>query len=766
MDLGATAVRVVEVFSEGKGTRRLRLGERGRAPLPRGAWDNLENLPQVLGEAIQRALHEAHIATRHVAAAIPRRMVMFRMARLPHAPEEELPGMVAFEAQQQIPYPLQDVVLGYRALDGASELPDAGGLQTVLIAAARRDLVAAVLAAFEKHGLEVDLLTVSALALAELAREVSEPTAIVAMRPGELNVAVVSDGRLQFARAGALDLDPAAAEEAERAATRELIRSFNAYAQEHRDKPLSRVLTVDGTDDPGEGASFRAALTGLLDLPVGPLNGSATSGLGDAGGYAIAAGTALQAFPGNLARVDLVPGERDVERQRQGRKRRNQLLGACALVLLALAGWTVQQDLAARAAQHRDDVDANTKLDGLDQRLAARQKQLDQITALAQDVQEGLDRGRPAVDVLVAVNSSLPSSPDIWLTQLTFVRHGLLTLRGNCVSADLATQLIQNLENSRAFSDVRLSFMGDTASDQVLGAGSGAAQSPEGAKPLPGPAGPPSAGPSPPVTTPGTSGAPGSVAAPKPGPRPGGAVQAPAGQRFRGFTPGAFPGVGGFPTRRRFGGGPAAGTAGSQPATQPPGAQAGNGVPALSGTLFTGQTGRGILIQAGGDTQQATPPAAGAPQGGAPAQEAPPGRRPGGRFGGRFAGGFPGRGFPAGGFPTGGFGRGGSPAGTVVQQAGPPQPGAPVAASVGSPAAVPPGPAAGPVPPLSPPPGGIQRVGPPAGSGASGGTKRTLTAFVITCRVVDNVRKVLVKPAGAVEPRPLGSKKAGHAKAQ
>ena len=200
VDLGATTVRVVEVEWNRTGdSSDGRVTKRGAASLPPHIWNDLAANRQVFVTAIRDALSQAGISARNVVASMPRRLVTLRFAKLPYAPPDQMRGMVAFEAQQYILFSLDEVVLDYHVVTEPGMMATGGDdMVTVLLAAARRSLINEIVTIFEKAGLELDRLSVSALALAEHARGAIEPTALIDLEPGELDVAVVSDERLLF----------------------------------------------------------------------------------------------------------------------------------------------------------------------------------------------------------------------------------------------------------------------------------------------------------------------------------------------------------------------------------------------------------------------------------------------------------------------------------------------------------------------------------------------------------------------------------------
>ena len=96
--------------------REIRYGER---ELP--AALSLESPPDraTISVAIQSALSQAGINVPRVVAALPRRQVTIKLTNLPKAEREAMRRMLAFEAQQHVPLPLDQVVLDFQVLGAA-----------------------------------------------------------------------------------------------------------------------------------------------------------------------------------------------------------------------------------------------------------------------------------------------------------------------------------------------------------------------------------------------------------------------------------------------------------------------------------------------------------------------------------------------------------------------------------------------------------------------------------------------------------------------
>ena len=605
VDLGATSVRVVEIeFAAGNGG--LRVTRRGAAPLAPGLWNDLAANRDSLSAAITQALASASISGKSVVACMPRRMVTLRFLRLPPAPPEHMRGMVEIAAQEYVLFPLDDVILDYHVTSNVMDMANSDDMDTVLLAAARRSLILDIMAAFDKAGLDLQQLSASALALAENGRESLEPTAFIDVEPGELDMAVIAEGQLLFTRAGALDVQGVRPEVAERREVEECVRSFTAYQNEFRNRPIAHVY-VGGESGSGEGGdSLARALTEMLEINVAPLiPRGLPAGEQEGRAWATAIGMGLQSRPGSIAPINLVPNERAERRAQQAAGRRRQLAGlagiaaAAALIYFGKIAYAHAQQVAKDTVAENNALQDNKKL------LAQHQKEHDKIKAIAESVMKGLDRNHPSVDVVYALNSALPTSSDIWLTQFQFERGGLLTLHGETKKAIAATQLVLALQKSGAFTDVRLGYLGDSQENTPVSAP---------AQPTPTPA--------PVETTAAVNTNAAQVVPQLPGPGSPTGMGRGIGGRFGGnpgqtvFTPGAFPANGANPTSYPNGGAPGfvpngGGGAPNFPQGNP------NGFP--NGFPNSGQPGN-FPPQTAPDGQQQPIPAN--PQGGA--QPAPP----------------------------------------------------------------------------------------------------------------------------------------------
>lgn len=151
LDIGSSSVKVVELSEAGKNT--LRLERYAIEPLPRGAVvdGNVDKI-DVVAEAVRRAWRRAGGKVKNVAMALPSSAVITKRIALPaNLREEELEMQVESEANQYIPFALDEVSLDFQVLGAIPNAPDD---VEVLIAASRKEKVEDRVAVAQAAGLK------------------------------------------------------------------------------------------------------------------------------------------------------------------------------------------------------------------------------------------------------------------------------------------------------------------------------------------------------------------------------------------------------------------------------------------------------------------------------------------------------------------------------------------------------------------------------------------------------------------------------------
>src|SRR2546429_4363425 len=206
LDISSSSVKMLEIVEAGKGSYRV---ERyAIEPLARDAVvdGNINNLEAVT-ESVKSQHKRLGTRTRHVAMAVPAGGVITKKIVVAAGlRDDELEVQVESEANQYIPFALEEVNLDFQSLGPAPNNPEE---QEVLIAATRKEKVEARVAVAESAGLKALVMDVESFAQqSALALVVQQlPTggkdqniAVVDVGANVMNVTVLRNDQSVYAR--------------------------------------------------------------------------------------------------------------------------------------------------------------------------------------------------------------------------------------------------------------------------------------------------------------------------------------------------------------------------------------------------------------------------------------------------------------------------------------------------------------------------------------------------------------------------------------
>ena len=161
LDISSSSVKMIEIVDAGKGAYRV---ERyAIEPLPREAVvdGNINNL-EAVAESVKRAHKRLATRTKHVAMAVPSGAVITKKIIVQAGlREDELELQVETEANQYIPFALDEVNLDFQLVGAAPSNPEE---EEVLIAATRKEKVEDRVAVAESAGLKALVMDVESYA--------------------------------------------------------------------------------------------------------------------------------------------------------------------------------------------------------------------------------------------------------------------------------------------------------------------------------------------------------------------------------------------------------------------------------------------------------------------------------------------------------------------------------------------------------------------------------------------------------------------------
>jgi type IV pilus assembly protein PilM len=171
LDIGSGLIKVAVVDHTKRGPELVRVTV---TPLLADAIVEGEVMdPGIVAEAIQAALASAGVTTKAVVTAVGGRDVIIKKIQIERVKEQQARELMRWEAEQHVPFDMESVELDFQILD-----PDADGLEmSVLLVAAKRELIESKVRMLTDAGLEPAVVDVEAFALHN-AFELNHPDAM------------------------------------------------------------------------------------------------------------------------------------------------------------------------------------------------------------------------------------------------------------------------------------------------------------------------------------------------------------------------------------------------------------------------------------------------------------------------------------------------------------------------------------------------------------------------------------------------------------
>lgn len=161
IDISSTAVKLLEL---GKVGSRYRVESYAVEPLPQDAMADRDiKDEQVVGEALKRVISKSGTNLKHAAVAVAGSSVITKIIQMDKGlTETEMEIQIASEADQYIPYPLEEVAMDFQVLGESEKVPDK---VDVLLAASRSDNVEKRANALQIAGITALVVDVEAYAI-------------------------------------------------------------------------------------------------------------------------------------------------------------------------------------------------------------------------------------------------------------------------------------------------------------------------------------------------------------------------------------------------------------------------------------------------------------------------------------------------------------------------------------------------------------------------------------------------------------------------
>jgi type IV pilus assembly protein PilM len=415
---------------------------------------------------LPQMLNELQIKSGNVNYAVPGQSVFTRFVKLPAVEEEKIEKIISFEAQQNVPFAIDEVVWDYQLVGGGADEQ----IQVVLVAI-KSDLLDEINNAVESAGLRTSIVDVAPMALYNAFRynysDLSGCSLLVDIGARTTNLLFIEPGKI-FSRSvpiggssitaaigrefdepmaaaesrkkrdGFVSLGGAYAEPSDPDVTRvskivrstmtrlhaELMRSISHYRTQQQGSAPVRVFLCGGS---ASTPYMREFFKEKLQLPTEFFNSLRNVAVTDSQNVSELSrsahllgelvGLALRTATTCPMELNLRPAS--VIRRQQLEKRRAFFILSAACFILALLGWSLYYTRAAHVTQRateriQEKVDtmraAEAQLDKL-------KKQVASLDSLATPLIEAINDRSFWLEILEDLNARLPKE-DIWITEL------------------------------------------------------------------------------------------------------------------------------------------------------------------------------------------------------------------------------------------------------------------------------------------------------------------------------------------------------------
>jgi type IV pilus assembly protein PilM len=200
LDIGSKAIKLCEVFTTRKSG--FLLNKFGMVNIPNGAIeDGIIKDSQTVSQAIRELFSAQKVREKNVAVSIGGYSVIVKKIQVQSMTDAELQETIQFEAEQYIPFDINDVNLDYQII---GESPLSANRLEVILVAAKKELVDEYVSLIELSGLRPCVIDVDAFALQNIYEanydNMDEVVALIDIGAGKTSLNIVRNSSSLFMR--------------------------------------------------------------------------------------------------------------------------------------------------------------------------------------------------------------------------------------------------------------------------------------------------------------------------------------------------------------------------------------------------------------------------------------------------------------------------------------------------------------------------------------------------------------------------------------
>lgn len=490
LDIGTGSIKIVQMR---KGPSGLEVVKALSRDIPYNKDEEKYPDKDAIKDTIRNLLKDNNVKPSHVVSSIPRYLAAVKYVTLPSNNKKEIKEMLEYEAEKQIPFPIDKAEWDFQILDGESR-----DESSILLVAVKKNIIEEHLSLLKECGLKPDVIDINSFAIFNSinnTNQLKEKSVIALIDIGSrmLEINIIKEGVLRFTRSASVSCDdltqmmqkelnidseraerlkreygliaPEAGELAESPIAKvtkqwlsgliyEIRRSLDAYKVEQYGGRVEKILLIGG------GAKLKGLVDILkdrLDIEVGIANplknisySSSVSIVADMEPvFASAIGLSLRENIKNSIEINLIPAW--VEEEKRLKMRRSIRFVATSLVTLTIAAVVIALTDKAKASWSQLN-----RLDSQLDELNLVHSQVERVKKQKDVIEEYQWEGATILEVLLALSKFSP--PDIYLTNLKFKKNEGLDFTGKAASRSSISNMVNILQRMGYFDKVELKY--------------------------------------------------------------------------------------------------------------------------------------------------------------------------------------------------------------------------------------------------------------------------------------------------------------------
>lgn len=451
LNIEATSARVL--VTDGR-----RVTHWGSVPLPPGlVKDGLIVAPAQVGSLIESLLVDKRLSRKRVIVSVPGMRSVPRILTLPKIKPALLRDAIRYEAEREMPVPLEELNLFWKSLGGD------GSERQFFVVGVPKALFDAELQALDHAGMSAPVLDLKPMALA---RAVDRKEAVIVnLETESSDIVLVVDGVPVIMRTLILRGDEVAPQDKVGQAAAEVSRTVEFYNSGHPDHPISSATPVFVTGELAKDSAsadlVRAAISNPVEKLEPVLECPADMNVSE---YAVNIGLALKGSgPRRIKRVTALPAldlpmVLDSNRAHRSPMRR-WLYALLAVIVVALLVPVYQAKLNGQTEVLRLELE----LDALRQQLQDVRQVLDPVESMTIEAARLKEEARAVLGAsggftegLEVVFGALPAGVE--LTSITMTGDAI-NVDGAAATRGSAIEYAALLEDTGLFSSVQIASL-------------------------------------------------------------------------------------------------------------------------------------------------------------------------------------------------------------------------------------------------------------------------------------------------------------------